>query len=491
MHTRARARSTIALLCVAAAVAACRSSETTASDDVVASSGAEKLTTADLGIAFGQSRSRRLRAEELRRAAELWLDFQLLARAAATQDSVANPGLVDEALWGPMANARARKWYQRVSASWPTAAVTPRELYDSSQVLVVRQILLRLPPVASAMQAEIVRRSIDSVRRSLTRANFAQVAARSSADSLSRKDGGLLPAWPAHRNIMLPAFEAGIIATKPGAISNAILTEFGAHIVYRLTWDEAQPRVVLAARQLANFRAESTYFHALETARSVTIVPDVAPLARAIVRDQQRYADSATVLARITGGDFTAATLVRWLRAYPPEQGIDGQITNAPDTAVPGVLRRIVRNELFLRQADSAGITLTPAERRAFDGELRTQIESAVGTLGLARRMVPDSVWKLPVPQRQAYLAARVQSLFTAMVRGTAATVPISPSLHHLLRSRYPDATISSEALDRALDRARKVRQAADSARNAAGDTAQADTTPRVPEPAAPPARKA
>jgi hypothetical protein len=187
------------------------------------------------------------------------------------------------------------------------------------------------------------------------------------------------------------------------------------------------------------------------------------------------------VLATIRGGDFTAATLVRWLRAYPPTEGISTQLTTAPDTLVPNVLRRIIRNELFLRQADSAGVTLSAAERRGFDEDLRLQIESAVGTLGFARRVVPDSIWALSTAQRQAFFATRATAQFASIVRGTAAPVQISPSLRQLLRARYPDASIDDAGLDRALDQARTVRMRSDTS----GTSKPADTA-ATPAAAAP-----
>ncbi|MCC7054656.1 MAG: peptidylprolyl isomerase [Gemmatimonadaceae bacterium] len=472
-------------LCLAAA--ACSGGDpATGTTDVAAVAGGQSLSATDLGTLFGQSRLT-LRTEDVRSAAELWVDYQLLARAAAGRDTIDDPTLVEAALWGPVANARARQWYQVVSLGWPADTSSPKALYDSGQVLAASQILLDVPQVALPLQRAKIRAAVDSLRSTLTPANFARVASRISADSASRRQGGRLPAWPAGRDIMVPEFEAGVLATKPGGISGVIVTSFGVHLVYRPTWAEAQSRVVPVARQLARLRAESTYFAALETAHGVTLVPDVAPLTRAVVRDPGIYADSATPLATVARGEsFTAATLVRWLRAYPPAEGMPGRLANASDTLLPQVLRRIIRNELFLRQADSARIRLTPAEMTAFSGELRTQIESAVGTLGLAGRTIPDSVWALDVGARRAIFAARVQAQHAGMVRGTAATVPISLSLRQLLRSRYPDASISPAGLDRALEIGRRVRQSADSARNAADsgkqpDSAGARDTTKVP----------
>ena len=476
--SRTRFSSCAAVLRVAAllAAAACRTTEPATDATLVAKAGDQTLTAATLSVPFGQSR-RTLRIEEVRAAADLWLDYQLLARAVASMDTLRDPSIVEDALWGPIANAKARKWYQLRQPTWPLEPTNPEELYRAGQILTAKQILLDVPQRVTPFERTVIRGRVDSLRQQLTPENFSRVASRISADSLSRNAGGQLPAWPAGRNLMLPVFEQAIQLTKPGSISGIIATEFGVHIVYRPTWAEAERLVRPAVAELVRFRAESTYFHALETTRSVVVLPGVAALARTIAQRPDLYADSTTVLATIRGGDFTAATLVRWLRAYPPTEGISTQLTTAPDTLVPNVLRRIIRNELFVRQADSAGITITVDERRGFEEDLRLQIESAVGTLGFARRMVPDSIWALTTPQRQAFFATRANAQFASIVRGIAAPVQVTPSLRQLLRARYPDATIDAQGLQQALDHAITVRMRSDTA----AAPKPADTTRAVP----------
>ena len=478
---RSLSHRTLCCLALPLLAAACRSRPPAADITAVATAGDATLTTAAIAIPFGQSR-RPLRSEELRAAVELWVDYQLLARAAAAGDTISDPAIVEAALWGPIANAKAGKWYRRVQGSWPGDTTSAEAAYLSGRILTARQILLDVPERAMPYERMVIRARVDSLRQRLTPENFAAVASRISADSLSRTDGGQLPAWPAGRGIMLPEFETAIQITKPGTISGIVSTRFGVHILYRPTWAEAERFVRPAARELAKFRAESTYFAVLLGARAVQVSPGVAALARRVALHPDRYADSSTVLATMRGGDFTAATLVRWLRAYPPAEGIVGQLTNAPDTLVPEVLRRIIRNELFVQQADSAGVTLTSAERSALDADLRLQLESAVGTLGLDRRMVPDSIRALPEATRRAWFARRVTAQFASILQSTAAPVVISPTVRQLLRSRYRDVTIDDDALARALDAARRVRVTRDSTRN----NAPADSASRTVKPAAP-----
>ncbi len=60
-------------------------------------------------------------------------------------------------------------------------------------------------------------------------ADFAEVAARESADSVSRADGGDL--GPVPPGTFVPAFEDAALALRPGQISEPVLTQFGYHII--------------------------------------------------------------------------------------------------------------------------------------------------------------------------------------------------------------------------------------------------------------------
>jgi hypothetical protein len=399
----------------------------------------------------------------VRTIVDRWVDYQLLAKAAVNGDSLSDPQLLDQATWAPVANARARKWYERVSKTWPLNIGDPKAMYDAGTILSARQILLAVPQTAPPIQRAAIRQRVDSLRRSLTPQNFAEVARANSADAASARQGGLLAAWPARRNIMVREFETGVITTKPGAISGLISSQAGVHIVYRQTYGEAAASVEAVARQLAMQRAESTYFAALERVNDVTVVTDAPKLVRAIAADIGASADTTTVLATTKRGAFTTAKLIRWVNAYPAEQGMRAQLANAPDTLVPKIIRDLVRNELFLMQADSAGITLTPEQTTGFRTELRNFVLSAWGTLGVAARMLPDSVQRLPVAAREEFAAHRIDAFVVNMVAKQGLVVQVPLSLRELLRTRYTDVAVSAAGIDAALKLAVPARSASPS----------------------------
>ncbi|MBN9383109.1 MAG: peptidylprolyl isomerase [Chitinophagaceae bacterium] len=96
------------------------------------------------------------------------------------------------------------------------------------------QILISIPPGASASVREEYRRRADSLYAALQKgAEFSQLARSYSGDNLSYQSGGELPEFSVGRYDS--AFEAAAFALeRDGAISRPVATTFGYHIIRRL-----------------------------------------------------------------------------------------------------------------------------------------------------------------------------------------------------------------------------------------------------------------
>ena len=177
--------------------------------------------------------------------------------------------------------------------------------------------------------------------------------------------------------------------------------------------------------------------------------------------------------------DFTARQLVRWIDAYPPEQGLTQQILNAPDTIIPTLIKNFMRNELFLKQADSAKVDLTEQEKSQIRAEFRTLVINSWTQLGVAPTQLTDS--GKTVAARETIAAARVNKFLQSMLVSDGAFVPIARSMDLMLRMRYPGAKIVDAGVDRVLEAAQKLRGSADSTR-AANRPASAVPMPGAPQ---------
>jgi hypothetical protein len=184
-----------------------------------------------------------------------------------------------------------------------------------------------------------------------------------------------------------------------------------------------------------------------------------------VVGDLDGYRTSSMVLGTSKGGDFTAKQLVRWIDAYPPEQGLIPQIQNAPDTIIPVLIKNFMRNELFLKQADSAKVDLSDQEKSQIRAEFRTLVLNAWTQLGVAPNQLADS-GKTP-DARQTIAAARVNKFIENMLVNDGPFVQVARSLDLMLRTRFPGSKIVDAGVDRALEAAQKLRGSADSTRAA------------------------
>jgi PPIC-type PPIASE domain len=442
----------------------CNSGALSAHADTVAKAGSEELTVKKLSELLGASKVP-LRKDVVRVVADLWTDYQLLAKAGAAGDSLNDSKLLDSALWAPIANARARKFFEVVSKTFTLTAPSDGETrYNNGEVFAASHILFRMPEKgATPEQLQQLSNRADSLHKVLTPANFASLAGKFSQDPGSAAQGGSLGAFP--KGMMAPEFETALKAVKPGEISPVVKTRFGFHIIYRPVYSTVTTQVAQLMQQRGAASAESTYWAHLEAANAVAVKPDAPKMARDVVGDLDGYRGSAMVIGTSKKGDFTARQLVRWIDAYPPEQGLIPQIQNAPDTLIPTLIKNFMRNELFLKQADSAKVDLTDQEKSQIRAEFRTLVINSWTQLGVAPNQLTDS--GKTVSAREAIATARVNKFLENMLVSDGAFVPIARSMDLMLRMRYPGAKMVDAGVDRALEAAQKLRGSADSTRAA------------------------
>src|SRR6478672_9329496 len=91
--------------------------------DWVARAGSGDLSVVRLATLLGKSRAP-IRKDIAKSIANVWVDYQLLGVAAAHNDSLSDPKLIDDAMWPAIANLKARKWYDVVSKGWGSEDTT-------------------------------------------------------------------------------------------------------------------------------------------------------------------------------------------------------------------------------------------------------------------------------------------------------------------------------------------------------------------------------
>jgi peptidyl-prolyl cis-trans isomerase D len=141
------------------------------------------------------------------------------------------------------------------------------------------------------------------------------------------------------------------------------------------------------------------------------------------------------------------------------------------------MVRGIVRNEVIIRQADSAKVTLDSSETATLRHGYEQVITNAWTQLGIDPRALADSA-KAPA-QRQAIAAAHVEAYLDKLLKMTVRYVDVPAPVDAALHLKY-ESKVSDAGVDRAFALATQLRKASDSTR--------ATTTPpsAVPLPGGP-----
>src|SRR5438045_4755126 len=311
-------------------------------------------------------------------------------------------------------------------------------------------------------QKAVVKKKIDALRASVTPANFADVAKRNSQDQATAKSGGSLGVFP--RGAMIPEFETALLALKPGQISPVIQTQYGYHIIHRPTYEQIKGQLLQASKGRSVSVAESTYLAKLEQSGKIEVKKGAVATVRALGNDPDAYRTDNTVLATSTAGKFTTSRLVGWLETLPPQARVLDQIRQSPDSLLVQLVRNFVKNELVLKQADSAKVQIDPAEIAQLHSSFVNAVHSAWAQLGVTPQSLSDSAKN--AGDREKLASKRINDYFGRMVQEAAPFVPIPTPLSNILRETYK-SSFTAPDFDRTIHEAPQNRPPADCARRA------------------------
>jgi PPIC-type PPIASE domain len=454
-------------LCTLGVAAACSgfSEAMGAHVDVAAQAGSEELSIDRLASMLAHAKAP-LQKELAHQLTDLWVDYQLLADAAVHGDSLNSAKDQDQALWAVIGSARARKWLEVLSKTWvgnDTAEAAAK--YASGDLLSARHILI-MPPRGDTSKVAIdsVRRKAEALRAKVTKANFAQMASENSQDPGSARNGGDLKVF--QKGQMVPEFEKAILATTPGSVTPGVIkTQFGYHIIYRPTFDEVKAEVAQAAGGRLKQAAESTYLAKLDSNGKIKVSPNAVVTVKSVASDIDAHTADKSVIATSTLGDFTASDMAHWLSLFPAAQRMR-LTTDVPDSQIPIIVKGFIRNELVMKQADSAHITLDSAQQAEIHKGYQGLITNAWTSLGIDPVQLADSA--KAIPARQKIAAAHVDVYLDRLLAATPGVrfVDIPTPVEQVLRSRY-QFKLNEAGIDRALARATAERKTSDSAKSA------------------------
>ena len=461
----------------------------TAHVDVVARAGNQELTTERLAELLGNSQIP-LNEEAARTVANIWVNYQLMGRAAANNDSLNEPEMVDEAMWAMLSQAKANKWHEQVRSTWKVDSTPSEATYLRGDVIGAAHILIGVPPQGlSQGKQDSLKQVAERIARQATAANFAQLVEEYSMDPGSKERDGV---YLVPRGNFVPEFEQAVFSLQPGEITKTpVRTQFGWHIIRRLPYSEVQAGHLqefsnILAGSSMQF-AESTYLAGLEEGGDIEFKENAAATIKKVMQAPEDFSDDRTVIATSRAGDFTASRLSRWIEAYPPQQRamMRSQAAQAPDSVLVNFTRQqFLRGELVLAQADSADVELTPEELQ----EARTQFANLVvrvwTELKIAPNVLADSAQA--TAQRERVASEMVESYMDQLLVDEVPYVEVPTPLADVLRDKY-DYDVNRAGIARSLERAARVRAVMDSTRASQQPQSQVPLGGAQPRPQTPP----
>ncbi len=483
-----RSRSLIGFAAACTLVAACGGLKDalTAHVDVVARAGSQELSVTRLGDLLGNAKIPvPVTRDNAAILTDIWTGYQQLAYAAAHGDSLNDKKTINAAL-APIINMQKLQLFMDSVSKTFKVDSGSEAAYDQAAggLLGARHILIGFKNQgvpASAAEKDSLRKKALSVRAMVTPANFSDMAKKYSTEPGAAQSAGSLGVFA--NGVMIPAFYTATAALKPGEISQPIETQFGYHIIMRRTWADAKDDFLAQYSQAAKHIADSTYMTQLETSADLKVKDNAASAIKDAAKEPTKHRKDNGALATFKGGELTVANFLDWIETTPPQQQIMQRIPQAPDSVLTPFVKQIATQQLLLRRADSAKVDVPAEQRTAMYTEISQLVTNVWQTLGVDPKQLADSAKSTAEKERLA--ASRVDAYLDRMMNGQAQPLTLPTPLKKMLDAKY-ESSINSAGIDRALERATKLRTAADSARSANQPKSQVPL-PGMGAPAGPP----
>jgi len=359
--------------------------------------------------------------------AELWIDYTLLAEAAAEDTTFSDIDVE------PLVTRQIQQvmvFQLRDSVIQVDTFVTDDELrvmYEEEEPEVelrASHIMLQLPVGADQAARDSVRAELEDIRQEiLDGADFATLARQHSQDPGTAPTGGDLGYFG--RGDMVAPFEEAAMALEPGEVSEVVQTPMGLHLIRlddrRVQGFEdisAQYRRQVQARMVQE--AESVFVSGLVgevdpqvTQGSMEIVRELAsnPGSRLTGRAARRPVVEWD-RGEITVGDFQE--LLQLENAM-----LRNQIEQGSDEVVEDFLLSLARRQVLIREAESAGLRPARDSIDVLIDDARAQLRGAARTLGLL------DLDRAPGEELEAAVQRAVQEALAGNLSGATRVVPL------------------------------------------------------------------
>jgi len=428
--------------------------------DVVARANDQTLSVERVADWAGSSKQVPLEALALSRLSHVWVDYALFAQALAAGQDLRDSATMTAAMWPIVSQLKWERLHDRLVKQGDLSPPQVDSVYAAGQLRIFQHILVQVPPNStSGVEAQKRRKAeqlLPQARTAGTR--FGQLASTNSDDPGSRTQGGALGL--SARGQFVPAFEDAAWQLKPGEVSPVVKSPFGFHIIRRPPLGEVRESFRAGVQERIAAQTDSLYLDSLAAKKHIEPVNRAPEYVRTAIQDLESSRSSNRKLVDYRGGSLRVRNLVRWLSALDPQ--VMQALPQATDDQINQFLKAIAQRDLLIQLADSAKVTLTPADWQ----QIRAEHDSAIMMLGsilnLSPQLLRDSA---STPEERRNIAmARVNDYVERVLQGRARFFPVPPFLGETLRdqSRW---SVDEAGVRRAVERAQEIRIASDSNR--------------------------
>ncbi len=439
---------------LAAALFVVSSCSDTSAAGVVASAEGAQLTVDDVVALLENQPQLPANRQVIRALAELWVDYSLLATAAAGDSTLSTldvDDLIRQRIDQDMIRA-LREGAIQVDTVLDDEQL--RYLFEQDQPGVsihARHILLPFDQTNAESRAAALEVANQLRQRLIAGGDFAELAAEYSQDPGTSAQGGDLGTFTRER--MVAPFSDAAFALAPGEISEPVETMFGFHLIRVDSrevpdFDDVKDGYRNAVKNERIARAESIYVAGIEGPAAPRLVEGSFDIARAIGANPgaslPRRARSKAMV-EYEGGTF----MVREFRVFLQNQSpaYRTQVAEATDEQLETALLGLTRGKLLVERARAEGLEPDLAAIDSMRTATRADIIDAarrLGVLGGADAADPQTV---------------IRTALAEMLRGDRDVIPLGQigyALSEQYTSRVDDDAVgeTSRRIEEARTRA-------------------------------------
>lgn len=455
-----------ALAAAPLALAACGGfgSAMTAHTDVVAKAAGKELKVEDAAQLLASNPQIPEDPQVVRALADLWVDYTLLATAAAEDSTLAVVDL-DKFAEDQREDQTVYRFLEssiRADTSFSDAELEQLWNTEGPGVEVkARHILLRPAGEGQAeptpAQRQQLRQRAEQIRaRAAAGEDFAALAAETTEEPGGKERGGDL-GWFG-RGRMVAQFEEAAFKLQSGQVSPVVETPFGYHVIKvedrrQTPMGENREGFRTQARQQAQQKAVGTYVDSIKKAANLQVQTGAAEAVKELAGQENlalRGRAASRSLVSFRGGELTAGELAELMQSAQPQQR--EQIKNASDADIKTFLEDQALREVLLAEARARNFRLPQAAVDSINRDTREAVRQLLQMAGLSGRQFPRG---------KAGNGAIQEAVRNLMEQAVAGQRPIRPlgKLGYALRNAY-GADVNTESFQRVVDRMKAIRAA-------------------------------